>query len=93
MGCGILVPQPGIKPTSPALEAQSLNLWTTREVPQWITSNTECGGSHAMQCLKLGHNKDSFHWSFPLSLILGEAGGPVVRTPKQHWEISNLPTM
>ena len=28
-----LVPQPGIKPTSPALEAQSLNLWTTKEVP------------------------------------------------------------
>ena len=27
-----LVPQPGIKPMSPALEAQSLNLWTTKEV-------------------------------------------------------------
>ena len=30
--CGILVPQPGIKPTPPALEAQSLNHWTAREV-------------------------------------------------------------
>ena len=30
---GILVPRPGIKPMSPALEAQSPNHWTTREVP------------------------------------------------------------
>ena len=31
--CGILAPQPGIKPLPPALEARSLNHWTTREVP------------------------------------------------------------
>ena len=31
--CGILVPQPRIKPVPPALEAPSLNYWTTREVP------------------------------------------------------------
>ena len=30
---GILVPGPGIKLMPPALEAQSLNHWTTREVP------------------------------------------------------------
>ena len=30
--CGILVPQPEIEPETPALEAQSLNHWTTREV-------------------------------------------------------------
>ena len=30
--CQILVPQPGIKPMPPALKAQSLNHWTTREV-------------------------------------------------------------
>ena len=33
IACGILVPQPGIEPAPPALEAQSLNHWTTREVP------------------------------------------------------------
>ena len=33
MACGILVPWPGIKPAPLALEAQSLNHWTTREVP------------------------------------------------------------
>ena len=35
---GLLVPQPGIKPEGPAVEAQSLtqslNHWTTREVPR-----------------------------------------------------------
>ena len=31
--CGIFVPQPGIEPTPLALEAQSLNHWTAREVP------------------------------------------------------------
>ena len=30
---GILVPQPGTEPPPPALEAWSLNHWTTREVP------------------------------------------------------------
>ena len=32
MACGILVPQPGIEPTSLASEAQHLNHWTAREV-------------------------------------------------------------
>ena len=31
--CGILVPQPGIKPVPP-VETQSLNYWTTSEVPR-----------------------------------------------------------
>ena len=31
--CEILVPPPGIEPMSPAVEAQSLNHWTAREVP------------------------------------------------------------
>ena len=33
MACEILVPQPEIEPMPPALEAQSLNHWTTRGVP------------------------------------------------------------
>ena len=32
VACGILVPQPGIKPVPPALEAQSVNHWTTKGV-------------------------------------------------------------
>jgi len=32
--CRILFPPPGIEPTSPAVEVQSLNPWTTRGVPK-----------------------------------------------------------
>ena len=31
--CGILVPQPEIEPTSPAVEVWILNHWPTKEVP------------------------------------------------------------
>ena len=31
---GILVPQPGIQPAPPAVEAWSLNHWAAREVPK-----------------------------------------------------------
>ena len=34
--CWILVPWPGIEPVPPAVEAQSLNHWTTREIPRSI---------------------------------------------------------
>ena len=34
MACGILVPQPGIEPAPPAVEARRPNHWTTREVPK-----------------------------------------------------------
>ena len=34
--CGILVPQGGTESMPPALEAQSLNHWITREVPQFL---------------------------------------------------------
>ena len=33
LGCRILVPWPGTEPVPPAVEAWSLNHWTTREVP------------------------------------------------------------
>ena len=39
--CGILVPRPGIEPAPLALEAQSLNHWTAREVPKVTTSMYE----------------------------------------------------
>ena len=35
--CRTLVLQPGIEPTSPVLEAQSLNHWTAREVPGFLS--------------------------------------------------------
>ena len=35
MACGILVPWSGIEPVPPAMKAQSLDHWATREVP-WV---------------------------------------------------------
>ena len=34
MACGILVQQSGIEPMPPAVETQSLNHWTAKEVPR-----------------------------------------------------------
>ena len=36
MACGILVPQPGVEPTSPEEGAQSFHHWTTREIPKTV---------------------------------------------------------
>ena len=36
MACGILVPRTGIDPAPLALEVQSLNHWTTREVSKAV---------------------------------------------------------
>ena len=36
---GILVPQPGIKYTPPALEAWSVSHWAAREVPTFVYFN------------------------------------------------------
>ena len=32
--CRIFIPGPGIEPGTPAVEAQSLNRWTSREIPR-----------------------------------------------------------
>ena len=48
MACRILVPLPGIEPASPAIEALSLNHWTTREVPRFafvISSSSHTGAA------------------------------------------------
>ena len=44
--CRILVPWPGIEPLSPALEVQSLNHWTAREIPEgiWYRVSGRCWG-------------------------------------------------
>ena len=39
VACGIIVPQPGIKPTLSALEGWSLNHWTAKEFP-WSSELT-----------------------------------------------------
>ena len=42
MACGILVPQPRIKPRPPAVEVQSPNHWTTREFSCLSLVGFEC---------------------------------------------------
>ena len=39
MACGILVLQPGVKPMPPEVEAWSFNPWTTREVPESMSTS------------------------------------------------------
>ena len=51
--CGILVPQPEVKPATPAVEAWSLNHWTTREVP--------CFDIYIYISWNHHHNQDSEH--------------------------------
>ena len=34
VACGILFPRPGIEPSPPAVEVQSLNHWIAREAPE-----------------------------------------------------------
>ena len=53
MACGILVPQPGIKPVIPALEAWSLNHWTAREVLRVSTLNRDLGENSFSPCPSL----------------------------------------
>ena len=41
--CGILVPQPGMEPSSPGIARWVLSHWTTKEVPHLLTAYyTEC---------------------------------------------------
>ena len=53
--CGILVPWPGIELMPPPLEAQTLNYWTTREVPTLSHFDAR------MQNYKLAHILNQHH--------------------------------
>lgn len=54
VACRITVPQEGIKPVYPALEAWSLNHWTAREVPtQLLDGGIEPLGSNIAVFLRL----------------------------------------
>ena len=53
MACGILVPWPGIKPVPPALKAQSLDHWTTREAPEMCLVDLHLSLTNSLFCLGL----------------------------------------
>ena len=51
VACRFLVPWPGIKLIPPALEASSLNHWTTREVPLLLHLQSHIGVSFETQLM------------------------------------------
>ena len=71
LSCGMqdLVPRPGIEPGPPALRAQSINRWTTREVPIDVFLNC-----HNMQSQSL------LRFDFPMSLLYIWKGMGVTET-------------
>ena len=67
VACGILVPQPGMEPVPPAVEAHSLNHWTGREVLSWFS----WGSSRPLPQLRQVEPPHSLH----THLCMGEQGG------------------
>ena len=41
LACEILVPLPGMEPVLSAVEAQSINHWSTRDIPRMIFKSNE----------------------------------------------------
>ena len=90
MGHGEL-PRPGIEPKSPALEAQCLNHWTTKEVPGgFLTSGPpeKSGVSFLLGYFKLLGDEPSptafpqMEYSWPTISVLG------AQVPNAHiWEL------
>ena len=84
--CGILVPQGGTELTPPALKAQSLNHWITREVPQFLFFWS------LLLCLFFFFSPSSLHWIFyssqsqPWPLIMAK----IHWVPTQHKVLDDL---
>ena len=68
LGMWTLVPQPGIEPVTLTLEAQSLNPWITREVPQLFHLEGEREREVAQSCPTLC---DPMDCSLPGSFVHG----------------------
>ena len=83
VACGILVPQPGIKPVPPAVKAWSLNHWTAKEVPKIIFLIDSLGLSLRAWGVRAALStvlEPSAHWFFT-SLASPTSPLPVVPQP------------
>lgn len=101
MACEIIVLQPKSKPMAPALAAQSLNYWTTKEIPTSVIFNMlkprEAGNPQPWERQAV---RDTCVWRPPhLSLWLGFAELPrpfhLTRSPTQSrptGQAQELPT-
>ena len=59
MAFGILIPQPGTKPTTPTVKVQILNHWTAREVPlSWLLTPPSSNCSSVVKAIHLFFSKD-----------------------------------
>ena len=56
MECGLLVSWPGIEPVPSALEVQSLNPWTAREVQDQFVFEETNSGDHTEERLEIEGN-------------------------------------
>ena len=63
--CRILVPRAGIEPTPSPVEAQSLNYWTAREVPDCVFMRSLCP---LQRISALGRREELWSVRYPLSL-------------------------
>ena len=64
MACGVLVPQPGTEPRSPAVEVWNLNHWTTRKVPLHLLMTL----IFHWETLGLYSQSNWFGWNWPLPI-------------------------
>ena len=59
MAFGILIPQPGTKPTTPTVKVQILNHWTAREVPlSWLLTPPSSNRSSVVKAIHLFFSED-----------------------------------
>ena len=85
--CGILVPQPGTEPTPPALETQTLNHWTAREVLSHLLFSSSNELSFLKAMAHLFSPSGIFSKTSPTSLLLENAYssdlGLIVSSPRK----------
>ena len=75
VACRILLPQPGIEPTTPVFEAQSFNHWTAREVPTTKYRMPRKAGHASLKWLLVAHSGSSQHPLPPREEQRGHRGG------------------
>ena len=84
---GILIPQPGIEPMRPAMEAQTPNHWTTREVPQGEDFEEGEGTGWVRRSLGSACVHKALRGVQQRSLLCGgRVGDGELKTPKPGWK-------
>ena len=78
VACGILVPQPGIQPVPPAVEAWSPNHWTAREAPHSCSFTFTLMADRSLpSAWKLHGGRHCLCFVHRVSLVPGALPGPL----------------